>query len=305
MLACLSQRFPIEFNSTDYITQAKERKQVESHLRVCLKMDGALQTMTTRSPSEPILSEAAYVVMQRQSFNAPNALKSVMEDFPISKGDRGEYLVLLLLVLARDATVGVPDQFGRPITGRRWFGLSDFLYGQLFRMQTPSSRTVDKRSIKALNMLEKDFPEARLHFNHYVKVHEQEAIDTVSLLLLQGRGAAVLCADNQTGLDAINVFLREGTQLIRDSAGLVLSQIKNHSKYTKTPQQKLFDAMDLYDLGILSKRDAAVPLIKIVLPSLQRLPVSMLSATYQQASMMQLFMRFGVLGDLYSHFWPN
>ena len=264
MLACLSQRFPIEFTSTNYITQAKERKQVEGHLRVCLKIDGAFQTMTTTSSSEPLLSEAAYVVMQRQSFNVPNALKSVMEGFSISKGDRGEFLVLLLLVLARDATIGVPDQFGRPITGRRWFGLSDFLYGQLFRQQTTSLRTVDKHSIQALNMLEKDFPEARLHFNHYIKVHEQKAIDIVSLLLLQGRGAAVLCADNQTGLDAVHVFLKEGTQLIWDNAGLVLSQIKNDPKYTNTPQTKLFDAMDPYDLGILGKRDAPVPLIKII-----------------------------------------
>jgi hypothetical protein len=38
--------------------------------------------------------------------------------------------------------------------------------------------------------------------------HEYKAIDMTSLLLLQGRGAAVLCANNQTGIDTINVFLR-------------------------------------------------------------------------------------------------
>jgi hypothetical protein len=264
MLACLSQRFPIEFNSTNYTTQATERKQVEGHLRVCLKIDGAFQTMTTASSSEPILSEAAYVVMQRQSFHAPNALKSVMEGFSISKGDCGEFLVLLLLVLARDATVGVPDNFGRPITGRRWFGLLDFLYGQLFRQQARASKTVDKTSVKALKKLEEDFPKAWLHFNHYVKVHEHEAIDIVSLLLLQGRGAAVLCANNQAGLDAVNVFLMNDTQLIRDNVGLILMQIKNNSKYTTTVKAKLFDAMDPYDLGILDDSDDAVPLIKIV-----------------------------------------
>jgi hypothetical protein len=210
MLACLSQCFPIEFNSTNYVSQVKERKQVEGHMRVCLKIDGAFQTMATTSSSEPILSEAAYFVMRKPSFNVAKALKTVMEDFSISKGDRGEFLVLLLLILARDSTVGDPDELGNPITGKRWFALSDFLHGQVFRKQT-ASRVVDDSLIKALNMLQKDFPNAQLHFNHFIKVHEHKAIDIESLLLLQGRGSAILCANNHTGIDSVNVFLKDGT----------------------------------------------------------------------------------------------
>jgi hypothetical protein len=37
-LACLLQRIPLEFNSTTYIAQANERKQMEGHMRVCLKI---------------------------------------------------------------------------------------------------------------------------------------------------------------------------------------------------------------------------------------------------------------------------
>ena len=195
---------------------------MEGHMRVCLKIDAAFETMTTTSLSEPILSEAAYFVMQRGSFNTPKALKLVMEDFSILKGDRGEFLVLLLLILARDTTVGPPDEFGRPIEGMRWFGLTDFLYGQAFRKQTAPSQLVDANSIRALDMLPQDFPNAQVHFSHFVKVHEYKAIDITSLLLLQGRGAAVLCANNQTGIVAINVFLKDGTKLDRDNAGLIL-----------------------------------------------------------------------------------
>src|SRR6266508_2554923 len=56
------------------------------------------------------------------------------------------------------------------------------------------------------HMLPKDFPNARLHFSHFVKVHDYRAIDINSLLLLKGRGAAVLCAKNQTAIDSINIF---------------------------------------------------------------------------------------------------
>ncbi len=59
-LACLSQRLPIEFNSTNHLSQEKGRKQVEGRMRVCLKIDAAFETMTTTSSSEPILSEGGW-----------------------------------------------------------------------------------------------------------------------------------------------------------------------------------------------------------------------------------------------------
>jgi hypothetical protein len=65
-----------------------------------------------------------------------------------------------------------------------------------------------------------------------------------SLLLLLGRGAAVLCANNQTGIDAILVFLRDGTNLVRRNAGLCLVQVKNDPKYSTKPQPKVFSAME-------------------------------------------------------------
>ena len=79
-------------------------------------------------------------------------------------------------------------------------------------------------------MLRKDFPNAQLHSSHFVKVQEYKAIDMTSLLLLQGRGAAVLCANSQTGVDATNAFLKDGTKLVRENAGLILHQIKQQLK---------------------------------------------------------------------------
>ncbi len=74
-----------------------QRKQVEGHMRVCLEIDAAFESMETASPSEPILSEAAYVIMARKSFGPLESLKSVLEGFSVHKGDRGEFLALLLL----------------------------------------------------------------------------------------------------------------------------------------------------------------------------------------------------------------
>jgi hypothetical protein len=50
-MACLFQRLPIEFNSTTDISRATQRKQVEGHMRVCLKIDAGFESMETVSAS--------------------------------------------------------------------------------------------------------------------------------------------------------------------------------------------------------------------------------------------------------------
>lgn len=243
-LACLSQRIPLEFYSTTYVAQGNERTQVEGHMRVCLEIDATFESMVTVSASEPLLSEAAYTIMSRPSFDVPKAMKSVLQGFSIDKGDRGEFLVMLLLTIARDKTVGQ--------AGSRVVGLAPFLAEQLFQNH------------KVLRVLFEDFPNSKMHFNHYVKVHEYAAIDAESLLLLFSRGAGILCANNQYAIDGINPFLYNGPKLSMGNFGLILWQSKNDSAFTHEPRPELFGAMDVYKLKILKEGAPAIPLIKIV-----------------------------------------
>jgi hypothetical protein len=83
-------------------------------MRVCLEINATFESMETVSPSEPLFSEAAYVIMVQKSFDPLKSFKSVLEGFAIHKGDRGELLALLLLTLARDQAVGPPVNNGRP-----------------------------------------------------------------------------------------------------------------------------------------------------------------------------------------------
>jgi hypothetical protein len=75
---------------------------------------------------------------------------------------------------------------------------------------------MNKRSIQNLEFLSVDFPNAYLHFNHFVKVHQKNAaaIGSEALLLLQGRGAGVLCGNGQKSIDAIVTFLENGRKLV-------------------------------------------------------------------------------------------
>ena len=249
-LACLAQRVPIEFNSTTYIDQEMERQQVEGHMRVCLRIDATSETMVTVSASEPLLSEAAYAVMSNESFNVPRAMTLVMDGFAINKGDRGEFVVMLLFTVARDKCVGPPDRYGCPKS--RIIPVHSFLSHHLFRNRD------------GLRPLAEDFADSHMYFNHYIKVHEFKGINARSLLHLSTRGAAVLCANNQEAIDGINPFLYKGTDIRYNNLGLILWQSKNNAIYTDKPEPSFFTAMDPYKLAILKEPDKPVPLIKIV-----------------------------------------
>ncbi|OBZ69296.1 hypothetical protein A0H81_10923 [Grifola frondosa] len=92
-LACLSQRLPIEFMSTTFLQDGEEMKQVESHMRVALKVGEGFRTLSTVTASEPILVEAAIKAME--SFSPIKALNFVADGFAVHKGNIGELVGIL------------------------------------------------------------------------------------------------------------------------------------------------------------------------------------------------------------------
>jgi hypothetical protein len=115
---------PIEFYSTTYSSRKKEQQQVESHMRVCLKVLPGFENMVTICPSEPILPEAASDIMSKPNFDAPKALQHVFRGFAVHRCDRGEFLVMLLFTLSRDKAI-----LTRPpsAANHRVFFVNDFL----------------------------------------------------------------------------------------------------------------------------------------------------------------------------------
>ncbi|KAH7909760.1 hypothetical protein BJ138DRAFT_1154518 [Hygrophoropsis aurantiaca] len=269
-LACLSSRLPIEFTSTTY-THPEEMEQVADHMRYCLQVDPGLEGMTTVSPSEPLLSEAAYWIMQDKDFDAPRSLQTILGGFSVHKGDRGELLVMLLLTLARDASVGPPDRDGMP--KRRWTTVPEF-FSCLFRAQTdilnPSiGQVVGPNGVLENSMtFQKQFSGAHIYFNHIIKVHQQSFLDTVLLAGLFYRGTAVLCGSSQSAIDGI-IPICMGDELKPENMSVILWQSKNDAKYTSSVQTSLFDSMDPFALGIFPKDNnhfarSTTPLIRIV-----------------------------------------
>lgn len=96
-------------------------------------------------------------------------------------------------------------------------------------------------SREAATALFNDFKDARVHFNHFLKIHERTIVCIERLLKLMFRGAAVVCADQQTGIDiVIPVF----------NGMMILIQVKNDKNFKSRPVKALFDAMDPVGLGM-------------------------------------------------------
>ncbi|KAL0945534.1 hypothetical protein HGRIS_014895 [Hohenbuehelia grisea] len=251
--ACLAFRLPIEFLSTTYINRDKEFKQVEGHLRICLKPTTESESMVTISPSEPFVSEAAAKLLETAKWDSTGRpakpieiLKELMTGFSIHAGDRGEFIALLLFTIARDALARLPEQ--------RILSLP-----KVMRSLIAPGTSTDRH----LQKMASDFPDAVMHFNHFVRPHQQKIIHRDLLLLLMGRGAGVLCAPNTRSIDFALPFLVHDDSIKPSNFGAILVQVKNDQKYTAKAQPPLFQEIDPYKIGVLNQGDAAVPLIKI------------------------------------------
>ncbi|KAH8116528.1 hypothetical protein DFH11DRAFT_1742176 [Phellopilus nigrolimitatus] len=235
--ACLAQRLPLEFTSTTYVSRNHQREQVENHMRICLKVDPTLESMVTLAASEPLLSEAAYAIMQNSNFHTVDTLYDVITKFPIDKGDRGELLGLLLLILARDAAVRKMNDKAmwmgmklkrnkatdQPVEWKRAIPVSTFIES-LFNGLEP----------KILEGIRFHFKDAKVHFNHFKKVHEHKVLNRTYLLRLLARGAGVLCANSQTAVEAVIAYLI-GQGLSLEQIGCILVQVKNAREFANEP----------------------------------------------------------------------
>ena len=263
-LACLSWRLPIEFMSSGAPPTPEEREQVANHMRYCLRVDGSFDSMVSLNPSEPLLSEAAAFLMGMDGFDAPGTMRSILQGFSVHKGDRGEMIGMLLLILARDAC---PRSPGLQL---KVFKVTDFLCTLLQRRQEddfmaakPSVYQVGRQDTSLQNA----FQDVFLHFNHIFKRMEIGNFTEDVLRLFLARNAGVMGANCQPGFDVLLVTAKGGlaAELTDKTMGIIMVQFKLDHNYSATIDQCLFDQMDPVTLGIVARgQELEVPIIRIV-----------------------------------------
>ncbi|KAA1476427.1 hypothetical protein DENSPDRAFT_510988 [Dentipellis sp. KUC8613] len=276
-LACLAVRLDINFvHATNWAGQEKERTLVRHHLRLCVDGPPGSGRTETISASEPLLADAAFSSMD--GWDAAAALLEHVENSCLDVGDRGELITQLLVLLARDAglkataqqalreTHGIHHTSKDPKTdGERRIisvvGFLDNLLSKTVSDKYPSKFHTDSDRLQTLG---EAYEDAAIWFNHFVRVHDYQMIGQKHLWRLLARGAAVVCANNQRGVDIVIPVLFHDA-LCEKNVSAILIQVKNDRSFTDSARTSLFDNMDPFDVGLYAREvEEPLPIIRMV-----------------------------------------
>jgi hypothetical protein len=84
------------------------------------------------------------------------------------------------------------------------------------------------------------------------------------LWMFIARGAAILCANNEVGIDVVIPFLYYDDKLARWNVSAMLYQSKNDRSFSITPKRWLFDGMNPFSVGVFDPDDEPLPVIRMV-----------------------------------------
>ena len=175
----------------------------------------------------------------------------------INHGEHGELVAALLVMQARDALVKDSNQ--------RWVYVCEFLETLLgASVLTATTKPSMAYSGEAERSLTDTFKDARMWFNHVIKIRKSHLINVQHLWKFITRGAMVLCANNQPGVDIILPVCYSGNVLSRRTVTAILIQVKNDTTFGRDIHGYLFDAMDPFKVNLFSKKDKPLPIIRMV-----------------------------------------
>jgi hypothetical protein len=88
-----------------------------------------------------------------------------------------------------------------------------------------------------------------------IKFYNDLVLTDGFIMALDARGAAILCADNQAGVDMILPLVYEHKDLKRTNMTVVMIQSKNNAKFATRPHRYLFELMNPFTLRIFNKQE--------------------------------------------------
>ncbi|KAH8983003.1 hypothetical protein EDB86DRAFT_3085749 [Lactarius hatsudake] len=246
-------------------------EQIANHMRVCVAVGSGIESLRGIISSEPILSEAASIIMLWSSFDFPHALLLVLMGFSIDQGDHGELLVATFFIWARDQVIHeIPTQITREKICHH-FQLT-VLFRKLFTESAYSSISGNFLSLchtKSQRPFKEVFKEANMHFNHVVKPQVQKLLACRFLIYFMAHGAAALGTNCQPGFNAIYPYLYSSLNLDVKNVGFIIVQVKNDSSASGSNYTSIFKKMDPFKCGLLGDSDKVngwfpIPIIHIL-----------------------------------------
>jgi len=239
-LACLSIRFALEFNM-DNISRDVAFAQVERHMRLCIAAPAGLEKLITIPGSEPLLAEAAYELVEATRTNAVRHLAKHSALNCIDRGRRGELVASLLIMQAYDAARSLNG-------GKRWVSVADFMKALLpeskYNTLVQSRPTFWRTENDSEMTFEAMFEDYGMWFNHIIRIETREMVSIDHLWRFVTRGAMILCATNQEGIDIVLPVCHMARNLGPVSVTAIIIQVKNAKDFGTKYVPSLYDGMD-------------------------------------------------------------
>ena len=254
-LACLSVRFALEFDLSDRTADDVIRTQVERHMRLCLEATAGLDRFITIAGSEPILAEAAYQIIEQTKSNPVQHLANHSDLNCIDRGRRGELVALLLIMRAFDAARG----------SNRWASVDDFMKQLLPKKhydELCGSRPIFSRGEK--KTFKETFKGHGMWFNHVIKIEEKKMVSAKHLWKFITRGAMVLCATNQGGIDIVLPICETEKALSPETVTATFVQVKNDEEFGLKIKKEAFDKMNTISERMFPDGVDAKPVLRVV-----------------------------------------
>ena len=255
-LACLLVRFALEFDLANADSRTVARKQIERHMRLCIAATTGFDTLVTVAGSEPLLAQAAQELMNGTNASPVRLLANNSDLNCVDRGQRGELVAALLIMQARDASS----------MNRRWVYVTEFMKAllpasvyEMLKKSLPSHSRSDEN-----NPFEETFKGYGMWFNHVIRTRNYDMINIQSLWKFITRGAMVMCANNQRGVDIVLPVCKTNRKLSSHNVTAILIQVKNDKAFRHVIKKTLFDAMDPFDVGLFSDGDTPLPVIRMV-----------------------------------------
>ena len=267
--AVLSHRLALDFD-TPACSSSKQRNaeknqmvQVEKHMRICLGVKEGFETIVTVAASEPILVEAAATVMQHKDFSSCRALREILKWPGMSKGDRGELIVTNITIDTLDGLAFKNRKLSSfVIKMTEYF---EALFAQnLYKNKIQNAKPSTLRDGSDDKTFGETFNDSYVYVTHFIKVYDYSVLKDAFIMALAARGAAILCADNQAGVDMILPVVYKDQMLSRTNMTVIMIQSKNDVKFSTTPHRYLFHLMNPFTLGIFNKSHDFRPVIRMV-----------------------------------------
>ena len=263
ILACLSVRFALEFDLSCPSTRLVQATQVERHMRICLAASPGLDCLLTVAGSEPFLAKAAEELIKISQQSPASLLRHHNELNCIDRGQRGELVALLLLMQARDMA-------SEKASSRGWVYVGEFMEALLSQdahqavfSGLPACFCPEDKDLS----FEARFNDAKIWFNHVIKIEDDDMVHISHLWKYMSRGAMILCPPGHYGIDIVLPVCFKGNTLARNNMTAIVIQVKNAKRYKGKISGNLFNCMNPFDIGLLSsedKSDDPLPVIRMV-----------------------------------------